>query len=298
MTAPTEAPTRPPVWQPLTFGGVAAFAHARWARLALVQGCVAVLIAATVLFMLGGRWFPVVTSAVRGMSDFGAVRKGRLAWPKSEATMLAENRFLGLAVDVEETGTAGQVADVQIEFGRERIKFVSLFGYASVPYPGGIVVEVNRQSLDPWWSAWQPAFLFVAGVGTLGWLFVYWNLLGAVYAVPLCVLGWLAGRPVSLSMCWRMGAATLLPGALWTGAAIALYAAEQLSLVGLIIAFGLHLPLAWIYLIGAVFQLPRKATEATATANPFTPASPATPAGAPERGEDASGNPFQRPPAK
>lgn len=256
-------------------------------------------IAATVLFMLGGRWFPVVSSAVRGLTDFGAVREGRLAWPKAEASMLAENRFLGLAVDVEETGAAGQVADLQIEFGRERIKFVSLLGYVSVPYPSGVVIEVNRAALDPWWSAWQSAFLFVAGVGTLAWLFLCWHVLGAVYAVPLGVLAWLAGRSVSPGKCWRVGAATLLPGALWMGGAIALYAAEQMSLVGLGIAFGLHLPLAWIYLVGAVFHLPRREAEAAvATLNPFTPASPVTPISEPERADDASGNPFQGPPTK
>ncbi len=283
----------PPVWQPLTFGGVAAFARARWPRLLLVQAVVAVAVMVAVLMVLGRGWFPVVTDAVRALTDFGAVRAGRLAWPKTEAVMLAENRFLGLALDLEETGAAGQIADLQVEFGRERIKVVSLLGYVALPYPVGVEIELSRQVLDPWWNAWRPAFWFAGGLGVLAWLAASWGMLATLYAVPVWVLARLAGRVASAGKCWRLAAAALLPGALWMGGAILLYAAEQLSLAGLGLAFGVHVVIGWVYLVGAPFCLPRQGEPpVTAGANPFTPAPPEEKAEPPPP-EPAGENPFQ-----
>ncbi|TXT43708.1 MAG: Uncharacterized protein FD140_4946 [Limisphaerales bacterium] len=290
-------PSKPPVWQPLTFGGVAGFARVRWTRLLLLQGIVAALVAVNVVLLLGRGWFPVVTQAVQGLNDFGAVRGARLAWPAKEAVVLAENRFLGLVVDLEESGGTGQIADLQIEFSRERIKVVSLLGYTSLPYPGGVEIELNRQTLDPWWNAWRPAFMFGGAFGTMLFLFASWSALAVLYAVPVRVLAWFAGRAASPGKSWRVAAAALLPGAVWMGGAVFLYAVEQLSLVGLGAAFGLHFVVGWVYVLGAPFCLPRKDADPLATGtNPFTPAPaaeaqpPASPA------PSASSNPFQSPP--
>lgn len=289
-------PPKLPVWQPLTFGGVAGFARARWTRLLLLQSIVAVFVAVTVVVLLSRCWFPVVTKAVQGLSDFGAIRGAQLAWPQGEALVLAENRFLGLVMDMDASGSTGQIADLQIEFTRERIKISSLLGYTSFPYPGGIEIELNRQSLDPSWNAWRPAFVFGGAFATVLFLFASWFALATIYALPVRVLAWFAGRTASLGKSWRVASAALLPGAVWLGGAIILYAIEQLSLVGLGLAFGVHFVIAWVYLLGAPFCLPRKGDDVLATgANPFTPEpaaakpeSPAPPA--------ASSNPFQAPP--
>ena len=246
--------------------------------------------------LLSRCWFPVVTKAVQGLSDFGAVRNAQLAWPKGEAVVLAENRFLGLVVDMDASGSTGQTADLQIEFTRERIKLASLLGYTSFPYPGGIEIELNRQSLDPRWNAWRPAFLFGGAFATALFLFASWFALATLYALPVRVLAWFGGRTASLGKSWRVAAASLLPGAVWMGGAILLYAVEQLSLVGLGVAFGVHFIFAWVYVLGAPFCLPRKGDDVLATeANPFTPetaaAKPESPAPPP-----ASSNPFQAPP--
>ena len=261
-----------PVWQPLTFNGVADFARARWTRLLLLQSIVAAFVVAVVLVVLGRCWFPVVTKAVPGLTEFGSVRGARLAWPKKEATVLAENRFLGLVVDLEESGTTGQIADVQVEFGRERIKLSAVLGYSALPYPEGVELELNRQVLDPWWNAWRPAFLFGGGLVAALFLFASWFALATLYALPVRVLAWFGGRAASLGKCWRLAAAALLPGAIWLGGALLLYAMEQLPLAGLGVAFGIHFAIAWVYLIGAPFCLPRKEADALSTgANPFTP---------------------------
>lgn len=289
-------PPKLPVWQPLTFGGVAGFARARWTRLLLLQSIVAVFVAVTVVLLLSRCWFPVVTKAVQGLSNFGAVRGAQLAWPMGEAVVLAESRFLGLVVDMEASGSTGQTADLQIEFTRERIKLASLLGYTSFPYPGGIEIELNRQSLDPRWNAWRPAFLFGGAFATSLFLFASWFALATLYALPVRVLAWFAGRTASLGKSWRIAAAALLPGAVWMGGAILLYAIEQLSLVGLGVAFGLHFVFAWVYVLGAPFCLPRKGDDVLATgANPFTPEPAAAKQEAPAP-STASSNPFQAPP--
>ena len=286
-----------PVWQPLTFGGVAGFARARWTRLLLLQSIVAVFVAITVVVLLSRCWFPVVTKAVQGLSDFGSVRGAQLAWPKGEAIVLAENRFLGIVVDLESSGTTGQIADLQVEFTRDQIKLASLLGYTSFPYPGGIVVELNRQSLDPWWNAWRPAFVFGGAFATVLFLFASWFALAAIYALPVRVLAWLAGRAASLGKSWRVAAAALLPGAVWLGSAIFLYAVEQLSLVGLGVAFGLHFGFAWVYGLGAPFCLPRKGDDVLASgANPFTPEPAAPKQDSPVPPPTVNTNPFQAPP--
>ncbi len=289
-------PTKTPVWQPLTFSGVASFARARWTRLLLLQSIVAVFIVSIVVVFLGRCWFPVMTQAVQGLSDFGAVRGARLAWPHTEAVVLAENRFLGLVVDLEESGSTGQVADLQLKFTRERIKVVSLFGYTSFPYPGGVEIELNRQTLDPWWNAWRPAFVFGGAFATVLFLVASWSVLSVVYALPVRVLAWLAGRVASLGKSWRIASAALLPGAAWMGGAMLLYALEHLSLIGLGVAFGLHFVVGWVYVIGAPFCLPRQAQDALTNGhNPFTPASAVEKSAAPAPVAPSSSNPFQNP---
>lgn len=265
-------PPKPPVWQPLTFSGVASFARAPWARLLLLQAIVAVFIAAMVVLLLNRCWFPVVNQAVLNLSSFGAVRGGQLAWPNQEAVVLAENRFLGLVMDPEDAGGTGQIADLQFEFTRKQIKLVSLLGYTALPYPGGVTIELSRPMLDPWWNAWRPAFVFGGAFATLLILFTSWFVLATLYALPVRMLAWSASRATSLGRCWRVAAAAQLPGAVWMGGAILLYVLEQLSLVGLGAAFGLHFIIGWVYVLGAPFCLPGKEEVGRATgANPFTP---------------------------
>ena len=291
-------PPKLPVWQPLTFGGVASFARARWPRLLLLQSIVAAFVSVTVVVLLSRCWFPVLTQAVQGLNEFGTVRGGELGWPKGDAEVLAENHFLSLVVDLEASGSTGQTADLQIAFTRGRIRLASLFGYSSLPYPDGFEVELNRQSLDPSWNAWRPAFLFGGGLASALFLFASWFALATIYSLPIRVIAWLAGRSASLTKSWRVAAAALLPGALWMGGAVLLYATEQLSLVGLGVAFGFHFVFAWIYVVGAPFCLPRKDDDVLATgANPFTPTVGAAQPKTPVPPSEPDRNPFQSPPS-
>jgi hypothetical protein len=78
------------------------------------------------------------------------------------------------------------------------------------------------------------------------------------------------------------------------GGAVLLYAAEQLSLVGLALAVGFHFLLGLTYSVVAPFRLPAKVAEPDAlTGNPFTtpPTVEPSPLTSPER--PASANPFR-----
>lgn len=273
---------------------MASFSHAPANRLLVVQTAVAVWVAACLVFGLSRTWFPVVTKAVAELQDFGTVRGGQLAWPVKEAVLLGENRFLGLVVDLEETGETGQTADLQFEFGRHRVKVVSLLGYTSFPYEPGWSIELNRPVLDPWWGAWRPVIGFAVGLATVGLLLVSWALLATLGCGPLRLLAWLANRDTTLRGCWRIAAAAWLSGSLWMGGAVLLYAAEQLSLVGLALAVGFHFLLGLTYSVVAPFRLPAKVAEPDAlTGNPFTtpPTVEPSPVTPPER--PAPANPFR-----
>ncbi len=63
--------------------------------------------------------------------------------------------------------------------------------------------------------------------------------------------------------------ASLLPAALFFTAAMVLYALRQLSLVGLLVAWLLHIVLGWAYVAIAMLQLP---AERSPKGNPFADA--------------------------
>src|SRR5580658_9994310 len=108
-----------PAWEPLTPRGVGAFAGAKTGRLLFAQCIVAALAAAAVVWFLAAAWFPVVRSAIHQLPAQGEVSGGRLDWSGENSVQLAENRFLGLAVDLFHSGQLGREAHLQIEFGRE-----------------------------------------------------------------------------------------------------------------------------------------------------------------------------------
>src|SRR5688572_4766444 len=108
----------PTAWQPLTPRGVAAFAHAPLRRLLLVQFLVALLVAGVVAWFFADRYFPLVSKAIAQLPAASEVRGGQLNWQGASPLLLAENRFLALSVDLEQSGKARSVAHVQIEFSR------------------------------------------------------------------------------------------------------------------------------------------------------------------------------------
>ncbi|HZQ47670.1 MAG TPA: hypothetical protein VFC07_11700, partial [Verrucomicrobiae bacterium] len=97
-------PSSPTAWEPLTPRGVAAFAWASTGRLLLVQGIVALVAALTVVWFLEQVWFPVVRQAIHRLPAEGEIGGEQLHWSGEAPVLLAQNRCLGLGVDLNHSG--------------------------------------------------------------------------------------------------------------------------------------------------------------------------------------------------
>lgn len=267
MTKPLTRPWRN-AWQPLTFGGVSGFAYTSFGRLFLVQGFVAILATVTVLWCLLTGWFPELESALTELPEQGQVRNGTLEWTNAAPVRLADGTFFAVLVDPAGDREQGQTADVQLEFTQTELRVHSLFGFVALPYPPDYVVALNHREAWPWWGAWKPGIVSGIAAATIVGLFLSWTLLATLYFIPVRIWALITDREVTLGGCWRLCGAALMPGALLMTAAIFLYSTRRISLVGLLIAAGLHLVVPWAYLL---FGAGKLAARATAPVNPFTP---------------------------
>jgi hypothetical protein len=265
MSAPADIPL---AWEPLTPRGVAAFASARLSRLLLVQFVIAALAAAVVVWFLSAGCFPTVRAAIRNLPETGAIRSGRLDWPDDPPRLLAGGRFLAFIVDPGHSGQIQSPADVQIEFGRESVRVVSLFGYAGWNYPSDWIIAFNRTDLEPLWGAWEPEWLAITVPAVVAGLMLTWAVLATVYFLPAWLCGFLANRSLNLRRSWKLSGAALLPGALLFTAAIVAYNLGWLDLIQFCFFFGAHVALGWIYLLLSQLFLPR-IDAAAQKGNPF-----------------------------
>jgi hypothetical protein len=182
----------------------------------------------------------------------------------------AQHPMVTVIVDLDFAGTAGQVTDWQIELSRRSWRFRWVFGYADFPYRPEWNVPLNREDLGPWWGAWEPAVLAGIAAGTLILLLLVWCVLGAFYGLFMRGYGYFLDRNAGLMACWRAGQASLWTGALILDAALVLYGLKQLDFIGIVFAFGLHVIIAWFYVVAAPLYFPL-----------LTPARPHNPFAAP-----------------
>src|SRR3954464_3609601 len=168
-------------WQPLTPRGVAAFASATLGRLLAVQLVFALLAAAAVVWFLSTAWFPTIRSAIRELPLDGKINSAKLDWPDENPKLLAEGRFLSLAIDLKHEGGARSPAHVQIEFGEKIIQVRSLFGFLPWNYPPDWNVPFDRDELAPWWGAWAPEIVAITAGAVFAGLLVVWALLASLY---------------------------------------------------------------------------------------------------------------------
>ena len=265
MSAPAE-PTF--AWEPLTPRGVAAFARATFSRLLLVQFVVALLAAASVARFLDDACFPTVLAAIQKLPDAGDIRSGKLDWRGDSPQMLAEGNFLAFDVDTNHSGQIHSTADVQIEFGTDSIRVLSLLGYADFLYPPDPARPFNRQELEPLWDAWVAEILFMVAAAMMLVLLLSWWLLATVYCLPVRLLGFFTNRDLDLRACWKLSGAALLPGALLMAAGVWLYGFGLLGLVSFGLLFAAHFVLGWTYLFLSQLFLPR-ISDGPQKGNPF-----------------------------
>src|SRR6185436_20301192 len=153
----------------------AGFAHVPWRRLFVVQIVFAALVAAAVVWFLDYAWFPTVRNAIRELPAKGEIRSGKMTGLTNSPQLLASGHFLAVVVDLNHSGQVRPPAHVQVEFGERDVRFLSLFGYAAVPYPHGeMILAFNRTELEPWWGAWRPPILGMIFGAVMIWLLFLW----------------------------------------------------------------------------------------------------------------------------
>lgn len=245
-------------WQPLTLGGVAAFAQGPSFRLFLVALAVAVTVAASVVSFFYLAWEPALRQSIHRLPDEGFIRSGRLEWNGANPVRLAEGNFLSIVVDLASSGELGYAADLQCEFGRTEFRLRSLLGYIGIPYPTPWVIAFNRRELEPRWGAWHPMVAASLGMAVVAGLLVVWGVLGACYALPIQLISFYADRQANVFTAWRLGVASLLSSALLMAAVILAYGFQRLNLIQLLFAAAIHVILPWFYVVAGPLWLPRQ----------------------------------------
>jgi hypothetical protein len=259
-------------WQPLTPGGVAAFARASLTRLWVVQALVAGFTSGVFLWLLYETCLPVLHQALLRLPEKGQIRNQVLVLPGfPQPTLLAEGRVLAFAVDMSEQNRPGSTSDFLVEFHRNDFQVCSLLGCLALDYPRHWIVEMNRKELEPWWQAWEPACLTLLGLAVLVGLFLVWNLLGtACFLVPWLVAHF-SDRTLNLRGGWRLASAAQMPGAFLLMLAMVLYGLGWVDLIRFAILILLHLLVAWFYFVAAARALPRPGEAALRAGLPFEP---------------------------
>ena len=255
-------------WEPLTPRGVAAFAHAKFSRLFLVQFAVALLAAVSVVWFLHSDCFPAIRAAIQNLPDAGKISSGKLDWRGDSPQLLAEGKFIALDVDLKHSGQINSTADLQIEFGKESVRVFSLLGYTEFFYSTDRFAPFNRTELEPLWGAWAAEILFISAAATVVTLLFSWWILATIYFLPVWILGFFTNRDLNFSASWKFSGAALMPGALLMAAGIFLYGFSALDLVQLGFIFSAHFVLGWIYLFVSPLFLNRAVP--TEKKNPFT----------------------------
>jgi hypothetical protein len=236
-------------WLPLTPRGVAAFAGASLARLLMVQLVFATLTAVVVVWFVSANWFPIIRAAIRQLPARGVIQSGHLVQEDDSARILAEGRFISFSLDSHHGGHARSSADIQVEFGADNVRMISLFGYyCEWTYPKMLNVAFNRSELQPWWGAWEPPLLWMGGGAAVMGLIVAGMLQATFYAGPVWLLGFFANRNLSLRASWKLAGAALMPGVVLGIVGIAGYGTGLFDLVKLVAILSAQIVVAWIFL--------------------------------------------------
>jgi hypothetical protein len=265
---PTEKGHTSP-WQPLTFGGVAAFGGASFLRLLAVEFAVSLLSASSVVCLFYVAWEPSLREVISHLPDSSAIRRGYLEWTGPTPARLTDGAFVSIVVDAADAGEMGQVADLQFELRRTHFRVRSLLGYIALPYPPALEIPMNRVHWEPWWGAWHPMVSAALGLFVIVALLTVWGLLAAIYAPIVRVIAFYTDRQITVAGSWRLASASLMPGALLINAALIAYAFGQIILIQLLSTALVHLVVAWVFVIFAPLWLPRLGSVPSNSRNPF-----------------------------
>ncbi len=223
-------------------------------------------------------WWPIVPAAIAQLPRGAKFDHRALQWTNQAApAALGHNSLAALVVDLDLTGKAGQLSDVQLEFGSTGWRIRSLLGYSQFRYGDGRF-DLDAATLNPAWGAWKPAFLAILGASAALAIFAGWIILATLGAPFAKLMSFFADRDLTLGQAWKVCGAALMPGALFFSAAIALYTFMRLNLFGLALAALIHLAIDAIYMLLAPCRLSKKVANEPSFArpsnNPFNPTEP------------------------
>jgi len=272
MSEAAEAATPPTgsAWQPFTFGGVAAFSKGRLTRVLLVELLATVVVGLSLVWFLHGAYGAVIMQAIQEMPETAKIDHGHLVG--IDTAIIAESKFLAIAVTPEPGSKIGQSADLQAQFRQDNFRVCSVlrpdwgleFGYA----PDASVM-LGQSILEPWWGAWHPVIYVAAGLIVIVLLFGIWALLAVFYTLPAKFIAWFTDRDLSWGGAWRMCSAAQVSGASVMVMATFLYGWGAIDLVGVLFFFVAHLLVDWVYVIGGAWKCPRGELPKP-NQNPFT----------------------------
>ena len=267
---PVETDATEP-WQPLTPRGVARFAAATWRRTAAVLLIFATLAGISIAVFFSLAWFPAIREATASLPNEGYIRGGQLAWTGEPATVLAENGWLAVTVDLHRQQVHRLLSenDLQVEFSTDSIRFLALLGYVDVPYPDGWIIVFNEPELSAWWKAWEPFIAIGIGLVTFCGLLAAWTVLAAAYAIPTLGICRFVNHSLPWSGAMKLCLAAQMPGCLALSFTLLLYSVRAVDLVQLLFVMAAHLAAAWIYIGLAVFFIPAATAKSQKRSNPF-----------------------------
>jgi hypothetical protein len=259
-------------WQPLTGGGVAAFADATWLRVFAFQFAGALGAGALVLASALMAWVPTVEGSLPELPEAGAeIRAGRLAWPGAESRIWAERPQLALGVVPSGGAPLGLNSDVQVEFRADALWLRGLLGVASLPYPPDLELKLTRTAGPAAWQAWRPVLAAVLGTsGFLLHLSITW-VIGLLVLLPVWGSAALFGRGSGFAFAAKVSVMTTQAPLLAGWLALFGYSTRALSLSTLGFGLGSIPVLLTVWCVWSIVALPPGTPKASPskTPNPF-----------------------------
>ena len=229
----------------------------------------AALAGMAVTTFLTSAWFPTASEAIQKLPDQGYIRRGQAVYTGESPALLASSSWLSITIDLTQAQTYRTGSDVQVEFSRTTVRFISLAGYWEAAYPSGWIIAFNQPELGSWWNAWEP-FLAAGGgllcaIGLMG----VWALLASIYAVPAGAICQFVEHGIRWSAVWKLCCAGQLPGSLLVSFALLLYSLHAMDLVQWLFIYVAHFAVGWIYIFLATFFIPRAEKKRSKKPNPF-----------------------------
>lgn len=255
---------------PVTFAGTVAFSRKSASWFLLGWLCTAALASATCLWFVHARWVPVFEATIDALPSDLKMNAGVLeAFPEGELVQ-QQNGFISLLITPSRQSQGNMTADFQIAATPNELRFRSLLGYLSIPYPVGAEFKLLHSDVKPWWRAREALFTVLAFCVVSSALLATWTLLATLYFFPIAIANFFATRRNEFWATWRLAGSLLLPGALIMTLSILLYGFHLLGFLGLLVATALHFVIAWIYGVATIKHIPPIPSTPRSGTNPFS----------------------------